>query len=219
MAREWADLILPISWPLYAAGSNRDPLNDVARDPSLAAVEQPSRSQVGEVGEVLRVLQRDALRQKVGDRRESEGMGGKAGQRGGVSHAAFDPPAHVVGKLGVPAMCVPSRTGRASGEPRSGVFDAVPVSGPTDVGTGRPKTEDVAKLSEIVDVLNERFGTDFTEKDQLLFDQVVGDMKKDFGSDIVARRHNGAASVGKNSSRKYTAFSSSYFTRILILVK
>src|SRR6202042_2764028 len=57
--------------------------------------------------------------------------------------------------------------------------DTTSVSGPTDVGTGRAKEEDVAKLSEIVEVLNERFGTDFTEEDQLLFDQVIGDMQKD----------------------------------------
>ena len=53
------------------------------------------------------------------------------------------------------------------------------VSGPTNVGTGRPKDEDIAKLSEIVQVLNDRFGTDFKKEDQLLFDQVVGDLAKD----------------------------------------
>lgn len=53
------------------------------------------------------------------------------------------------------------------------------VSGPTSVGTGRPKEEDVAPLSQIVEVLNEKFGTDFGPEDQLLFDQVVGDLSKD----------------------------------------
>jgi type I restriction enzyme, R subunit len=53
------------------------------------------------------------------------------------------------------------------------------VTGPTDVGTGRPRQEDKAHLSQIVDVLNERFGTEFTKEDQLLFDQIVGDLKKD----------------------------------------
>lgn len=57
--------------------------------------------------------------------------------------------------------------------------ETVPVSGPTSVGTGRPIEKDYAKLSEIVQVLNEKFGTDFTPEDQLLFDQVVGDLKKD----------------------------------------
>ncbi len=46
-----------------------------------------------------------------------------------------------------------------------------PLKGPTDVGTGRQKDADVA-LSTLVDQLNERFGTDFTEADQLFFDQV-----------------------------------------------
>jgi type I restriction enzyme, R subunit len=53
------------------------------------------------------------------------------------------------------------------------------VTGPTDVGTGRPMQEDKAHLSQIVDVLNERFATDFTKEDQLFFDQIVGDLKKD----------------------------------------
>jgi type I restriction enzyme R subunit len=57
--------------------------------------------------------------------------------------------------------------------------DSTPVSGPTDVGTGRPVEEDHALLSEVVDVLNERFGTEFTKEDQLFFDQVMGDMQKD----------------------------------------
>lgn len=45
------------------------------------------------------------------------------------------------------------------------------LKGPTDVGTGRQKDTEVA-LSTLVDQLNERFGTDFTEADQLFFDQV-----------------------------------------------
>ncbi len=57
--------------------------------------------------------------------------------------------------------------------------DTSTVTGPTDVGTGRPIEEDNAPLSQIVEVLNERFGTDFTSEDQLFFDQVVGDLKKD----------------------------------------
>jgi type I restriction enzyme, R subunit len=49
--------------------------------------------------------------------------------------------------------------------------EADPLKGPTDVGTGRqPDTEVV--LSTLVAQLNERFGTNFTEADQLFFDQV-----------------------------------------------
>ena len=59
------------------------------------------------------------------------------------------------------------------------VGETATVTGPTDVGTGRPRQEDKADLSQIVDVLNERFATDFTKEDQLFFDQIVGDLKKD----------------------------------------
>ena len=46
-----------------------------------------------------------------------------------------------------------------------------PLKGPTDVGTGRAKDQEVA-LSSLIDRLNERFGTDFTVADQLFFDQI-----------------------------------------------
>ena len=46
-----------------------------------------------------------------------------------------------------------------------------PLKGPTDVGTARAKDEEVS-LSSLIDRLNERFGTDFTEADQLFFDQI-----------------------------------------------
>jgi type I restriction enzyme R subunit len=48
---------------------------------------------------------------------------------------------------------------------------ADPLKGPTDVGTGHQSDTAIA-LSTLVDQLNERFGTDFTEADQLFFDQV-----------------------------------------------
>ena len=49
--------------------------------------------------------------------------------------------------------------------------EAAPLKGPTDVGTARAKDEEVT-LSSLIDLLNERFGTDFTEADQLFFDQI-----------------------------------------------
>ncbi len=64
------------------------------------------------------------------------------------------------------------------------------VSGPTDVGTGRAKEEDLVRLSEIVNVLNEKFGTDFKPEDQLLFDQVVGDLTNDQQLADQARSNN-----------------------------
>ncbi|OQA52710.1 MAG: hypothetical protein BWY45_03126 [Euryarchaeota archaeon ADurb.Bin294] len=45
------------------------------------------------------------------------------------------------------------------------------VKGPTDVGTG-VKKGDKTPLSKIIEILNERFGTEFTESDQLFFDQI-----------------------------------------------
>jgi type I restriction enzyme R subunit len=45
------------------------------------------------------------------------------------------------------------------------------VKSPTDVGTGRAK-EEKAPLSEIIQVLNDRFGTSFTEEDRFFFEQI-----------------------------------------------
>jgi len=45
------------------------------------------------------------------------------------------------------------------------------VRSPTEVGTGKAKDEQ-APLSEIIAVLNERFGTQFTEEDRLFFQQI-----------------------------------------------
>jgi type I restriction enzyme R subunit len=49
--------------------------------------------------------------------------------------------------------------------------EAQGVKSPTDVGTGKAKDEK-APLSEIIEVLNERFGTQFTEEDRLFFQQI-----------------------------------------------
>lgn len=48
--------------------------------------------------------------------------------------------------------------------------EAKPLKGPGDVGTGQQ--EQMVRLSELIDILNERFGTDFTQADQLFFDQI-----------------------------------------------
>lgn len=47
-----------------------------------------------------------------------------------------------------------------------------PLDGPTEVGSGGEKDESI-ELSRLVDLINDRFGTDFTEADQLFFDQIV----------------------------------------------
>jgi type I restriction enzyme R subunit len=56
--------------------------------------------------------------------------------------------------------------------------EADPLKGPTDVGTAREKDTEIA-LSTLVERLNERFGTDFTEADQLFFDQVRATAEQD----------------------------------------
>ncbi len=52
------------------------------------------------------------------------------------------------------------------------------LDGLTEAGIKRAK-EEKAPLSEIINVLNDRFGTDFTEADKLFFDQMEADLIKD----------------------------------------
>jgi type I restriction enzyme, R subunit len=56
--------------------------------------------------------------------------------------------------------------------------DALYVKSPTEVGTRKAKDEK-APLSEIIQVLNERFGTQFTEEDRLFFQQIKEKACKD----------------------------------------
>ena len=67
--------------------------------------------------------------------------------------------------------------------------DADPLKGPTDVGTARAPDEDVT-LSSLIDKLNERFGTDFTEADQLFFDQIRISAEQDEKIVEAARANN-----------------------------
>jgi type I restriction enzyme R subunit len=53
------------------------------------------------------------------------------------------------------------------------------IDGPTDVGTGALREKEKIKLSRLVDVLNERFGTDFKPADQLFFDSIKEDAAAD----------------------------------------
>jgi len=50
--------------------------------------------------------------------------------------------------------------------------DARPLDGPTEVGSGLVREQPVP-LSQLIDIVNERFGTDFNQADQLFFDQIV----------------------------------------------
>ncbi len=49
---------------------------------------------------------------------------------------------------------------------------AKPLDGPREVGTGMVRDEDVP-LSSLIDIINERFGSELTEADQLFFDQLA----------------------------------------------
>jgi type I restriction enzyme R subunit len=53
---------------------------------------------------------------------------------------------------------------------RDGVADR--LDGPSEVGTGVVREEQVT-LSQLIHVVNERFGTDFNQSDQLFFEQMV----------------------------------------------
>jgi type I restriction enzyme R subunit len=48
----------------------------------------------------------------------------------------------------------------------------IPLDGPTEVGSGMVREAPVA-LSRLIDIVNERFGTDFNQADQLFFDQII----------------------------------------------
>jgi type I restriction enzyme R subunit len=50
--------------------------------------------------------------------------------------------------------------------------EAQPLDGPKEVGSGLVHREAVP-LSQLIDLVNERFGTDFNRADQLFFDQIV----------------------------------------------
>ena len=67
--------------------------------------------------------------------------------------------------------------------------DADPLKGPTDVGTARTKDEKEA-LSSLIERLNERFGTAFTEADQLFFDQIRASAENDENIAEAARANN-----------------------------
>jgi type I restriction enzyme R subunit len=46
------------------------------------------------------------------------------------------------------------------------------LDGPTEVGSGLVREEPV-RLSQLINIVNDRFGTDFNQADQLFFDQIV----------------------------------------------
>ena len=69
---------------------------------------------------------------------------------------------------------------------------AKPLDGPREVGTGMVRDEDVS-LSSLIDIINETFGSELTEADQLFFDQLAEAAVNDEG----LRRAAEANSVDK----------------------
>ena len=69
------------------------------------------------------------------------------------------------------------------------VGEADPLKGPTDIGTAQVKDEDVT-LSSLIDRLNERFGTNFTDADQLFFDQIRASAENNENIAEVARANS-----------------------------
>jgi type I restriction enzyme R subunit len=61
-----------------------------------------------------------------------------------------------------------------------GEGEAKRLDGPAEVGSGLARTETVS-LSQLIDLLNERFGTEFNQADQLFFDQIVETAMADAG--------------------------------------
>jgi type I restriction enzyme R subunit len=58
--------------------------------------------------------------------------------------------------------------------------EARQLDGPKEVGSGAAREEHVP-LSRLIDVVNDRFGTEFTEADQLFFDQLIEEALRDEG--------------------------------------
>jgi type I restriction enzyme, R subunit len=54
------------------------------------------------------------------------------------------------------------------------------LDGPTDVGSAQVREQGIA-LSRLIDLINEQFGTDFKQADQLFFDQIVEEAVRDDG--------------------------------------
>ena len=69
------------------------------------------------------------------------------------------------------------------------------VSGPTEVGTQTMKEAEV-RLSKLIDVLNERFGTDFKPGDQLFFESIREDALLDSSLQQAAMANNTIENFG-----------------------
>lgn len=80
------------------------------------------------------------------------------------------------------------------------------LSGTTEAGLKRPKDEKIL-LSEIVDILNDRFGTEFEEADKLFFEQIEAELMED-------KTLQTQAKVNKIDTFKY-AFEDLFITKLI----
>jgi len=80
------------------------------------------------------------------------------------------------------------------------------VSGISEAGLSRAKEEE-GRLSEIIDVLNDRFGTEFEEADKLFFDQIEAELMEDETLQTQAR-------VNKIDTFKY-AFDDKFIEKLI----
>ena len=61
------------------------------------------------------------------------------------------------------------------------------LTGASDVGTGKPAEQELSPLSNVIDAINKRFGTDFAEGDRLLMTQALNDLAADATLEAQAR--------------------------------
>ncbi|MVO09892.1 DEAD/DEAH box helicase [Flavobacterium sp. TP390] len=80
------------------------------------------------------------------------------------------------------------------------------LSGITEAGLKRAKEEE-ALLSEIITILNDRFGTEFEEADKLFFDQIEAELMQDETLQVQAK-------VNKMDTFKY-AFEESFVSKLI----
>ena len=80
------------------------------------------------------------------------------------------------------------------------------MSGTSEAGLKRTKEEE-ALLSEIVSVLNDRFGTEFEEADKLFFDQIEAELMEDEKLQVQAK-------VNKMDTFKY-AFEDRFMDKLI----
>src|SRR5690606_14430180 len=65
---------------------------------------------------------------------------------------------------------------------------AKPLDGPREVGTGLVREEHVS-LSRLIDIINERFGGELNEADQLFFDQIAEARSEEHTSELQSREN------------------------------